>query len=308
MVNRVAEVLGVGRDAVYRRMRGDTVLATEELLLLTAQYGIDLETLMEESNRASYYPTVPYRITSEVEFFEPLAQQAAYAGALRDLSYRNISTELPLPYELALPTMRPFKIFMYGITSWGLSKWQDKPFAANLIHPRALELAGQFVRECFNHSGKDILSPGLFDNTLKQITYMQEMGRFADPNDVNRLLDELLFIAAHLEKMSVLQQRYLPGDVLHDKSPTYQFYLNELPNANNLLLLDSSQRRLQLTMTVSPNYIVTDNEDIVQQSSQWYDGILASSTLLGRGASKRTTVFFNKQRRKIESARVMLLQ
>ena len=47
-VAEISEVLGLGRDPVYRRMRGDTILTPDELSELSRTFHISLDELIFE--------------------------------------------------------------------------------------------------------------------------------------------------------------------------------------------------------------------------------------------------------------------
>ena len=50
-VDELSELLQVGKDAVYRRLRGDTVLAPEEMKVLARHFQISIDDfIFEDSN------------------------------------------------------------------------------------------------------------------------------------------------------------------------------------------------------------------------------------------------------------------
>ena len=68
LVHQVAKVLHVGRDAVYRRLRGDTALTADELMLLADQFKVTMELGGRQHRRS---PTLRYpngRVTMRDEF------------------------------------------------------------------------------------------------------------------------------------------------------------------------------------------------------------------------------------------------
>lgn len=301
MVARVAEVLNLGTDAVYRRVRADTILTAEEMLLLAGKYNLDLNRLSGRKPRPQYEPVIPSYLNSEVEYFEHLNRQQGYVGMLTNVSFRHVSSELPFSYEMAFPCLRTFKIFMYGITTWQLKKWESKKFDPALIDPKAHELAAVFVRTSFDFNGTELLSASIIDITLRQITYMAEVARFKDPNCITNILQELLVLIDHMENMANTGLRFLPDDDISKGRPSYQMYLNELSNSTNLLLLDSDQMDLQTSMTICPNYITTDDKEVFKRSSEWYENLIKNGTLLGSSAPRYTISFFNQLRQKVKA-------
>lgn len=307
MVTAVANLLNVGHDAVYRRMRGDTILATEELLLLALRYNLDLNRISGQKYQAQYRPLIPIHINSELEYFQRLDKQQQYVRAMKDVSFYHVSAELPFPYEVAFPTLRSFKIFMYGITTWQLRKWEDKRYDPSLIDPLVHKLADSFVETSFSLPGKELFSASLLDVTLRQITYMAEVARFKNTNCINKLFDEIFLLIDHLEEITNSGRRFLPGKGPCEECPRHEVYLNELSSSNNLLLVESSPRSFQISMTISPNYITTDDAGVFLQSKSWFDTLIRNGTLLGNSSPKYTISFFNQLRHKTRRTQELLV-
>lgn len=80
MVSALSEALNVGKDGVYRRLRGDTTLSADELIVLAQKYNISLD--VEQTEQVSQgiprfidLPEALHNIKSEIDYFRGLEQQ-----------------------------------------------------------------------------------------------------------------------------------------------------------------------------------------------------------------------------------------
>lgn len=304
MVAAIEADLQLGRNAVYRRMKGDTTLAAGEMLQLARSYNIDLNFVKDNPLRtAAYRPVAPAGVTSEVDFFRAVQRSLQNLKAWRQPSFRYVTPELPLAYEMIFPTLRALKIYFYGLTTWRLEKWRSVPFSLKLIHPEANEIADEFVNMAFQLSGTECLMPTLFDVTIGQIHYLIEIGRLWEKELVQTVFQELTQLNDHLADMSRSRRRYAPGETPAAYHPAGSIYQNEIVSTTNLLFLASCEQQMLVTSPINPNYELTIDAKVYQAADQWYDALLEQGTLLGEGAAKQTAQFFQASQLRIEQGR-----
>lgn len=101
MVKTICEVLNVGRDATYRRLRGDTALSADEMLTLARKFRIQLNQpdIYPDDNQRIYYPNGLNQVKSELEYYQMLEEQCMEMLQLPDLQVDYASPELPFYYE-----------------------------------------------------------------------------------------------------------------------------------------------------------------------------------------------------------------
>ncbi|NJC25818.1 hypothetical protein [Neolewinella antarctica] len=310
MVAAVGEALGIGSNAVYRRVKGDTVLPAAEMLHLAGLYHLDLNLFQgfERDGQTIYETNTPDDLSSEVDFFRIMSERMEFFMLLTDRQCRMVTPELPLSYEMTQPTLRAFKIYTYGVTSWDFKKWADLPFSPELIHPDTWQHVDNYVRMCFDLPSVQFLSPGMVDITLSQIIYFVELGKLKDTKLVDSLFDELHALVNHVEQMANHRLRYLIGDVVDDTRPQFNIRKNEIPSNKSLILLTSLERSIALIPDLHPNVLTTVSKEVIHKSEQWFKLLAEKSTLLGPGAGKQTHRFFRDVHRRINAAQEQLLK
>ncbi len=299
MVIELSEVLNVGRDAIYRRLRGDTVLSADELILLAKKYNIDLN--FDQNRQELYYNNPAYETEQEVDYFRQLARDAGHIIEIEGISIDYATPELPIYYDLLAPTLLAFKVYVYGLTSWNFSKWKGKPFHPSLVSPEVNEIARQLSAGLFQLPGRELWSVGIFDITLRQVVHAVETGRLENPGLVKTIFKEIDSIINHMEEMAGNGKRYLPGEQDKENLPDFQVFHNELTNTNNVIIVKSPKFSSVFSTFVNPNYIVCKDKRIQQQIENWFENLVESSNSLNATGGKYKEKYFNQLRRAIST-------
>ena len=301
LVREVAQVLHVGRDAVYRRLRGDTALTADELMLLAETYDVDtsLPNVQHPRVPTLRYPESREFVRDEYDHFIHLQKRLEEMKKLPNASFDLATPELPMYYEMALPMLLSFKVFMFGITTWNLEKWKHRQFSPDLIDERLHVTAGGVIRNHYTVPARELWSVGILDVTLRQIRYLDQVGRFSNREHVHQLYDELLQVIDHLERMVRLGKRFPLGQEPTDDSPALRVYHNELSNTSNIVLVKSPVRNYLFTTLVTPNYVATADPELVEEVQYWFDNLVEHGSALHSEAGKYAAQYFGYLRRQV---------
>ena len=177
MVYAICNSLNLGRDAIYRRLRGDTALTAEEMLTLAREFDIQLNNpeTCPNSRQQIDYPNGVNQVNNELEYYQQLEEQYTEVLQLKGLEIDYASPELPFYYEFSTPTLLAFKTYIYGLTSWNFNKWREVTFRPELIDPKMFEITDRLMPLLFNVPGRDLWSVGILDVTLRQIEHAVDM-------------------------------------------------------------------------------------------------------------------------------------
>jgi hypothetical protein len=80
-------------------------------------------------------------------------------------------------------------------------------------------------------------------------------------------------------------------------------YHNEISHTNNILLIESDSLNQIYFAYDNPNYIVTDNEDLINYTRNWFEKVRKSALPISLDAEKNRRVFFNIILKQINDAR-----
>ncbi len=299
LVQEVASVLHVGKDAVYRRLRGDTALTADEMMLLAEKYHLKTGVGREKEVPTLRYPDDHYTIRNEFDHFLQLHRRWEELKRLPRGSFDFASPELPMYYELSTPMLRSFKIFMFGLTTWDLEKWKGLDFSPSLIDDELHRIVDDTIRQHYSIPARELWSVGVLDVTLRQLTYMAQIGKFGRPEHIEQIFEELFQIVDHLEQMVHTGKRFPLGGQPDENSSDFRVYHNELSNTSNVVLVKSDVRPFLFTSLVTPNYLATSNPELCAEVQHWFDNLVEHGNALHSESGKYAAHYFGYLRTQI---------
>lgn len=303
MVTEVASTLGLSKDAIYRRLRGTTVLSTNELVQLAHHYGVRLSNPDDAHYFAfNHAETV---IRSPGDYLAQLTDRLTKIQRLSNLFIYLANPGLPFFHEMVYPRLFAFKLFIYGSTCWNFPGWRDRKFSVDLIDRKVLEQARTIGEYSYTIPGRELWTMGMLRATLDQIEYMHITGRFAAEAEAEALLDELESLVQHLESMARHGRKFLPGSSSTD-GPEFFPAHNEVANNDNVILIDSDQISSLFVTFITPNFLQTEEPIFCDLTREWFQGIDSMSSSLGAEAGKYRTWYFNRFYAQLRSTRQRL--
>ncbi|WP_116106706.1 hypothetical protein [Lewinella sp. IMCC34191] len=301
MIEAIAELLHLSRDAIYRRVRGDSQLMANELAELARTF--------DQPMPDGQYQ-IPFRynrsevdIRSPEDYLNQLEVHLARVEQLQDPYIYIANPGIPIFYEMLYPRLLALKLYVYSITCWNFPGWRELAFSDSLIDSRLLERARDIGVASLHIPGVELWSLGLLSTTLDQIEYLHVAGRYAREGEALRLLDEVGGMVNHLNEMARVGRKYAPGGQPEAMSATFRPVHNELANNDNAILIESAHRSSLFVTFLTPNYLQTEDAQICEMTRQWFDRIAAVSGSLGPDANKYREWFFNRLRTQILDTR-----
>lgn len=305
MVNAISEVLNVGRDAVYRRLRGDTVLSANELMILSRKYGVSLDEGTSEKPKSKQltFAATNWEEKSELGYYEKLEAWSHEIKELPGVTLDYVTSELPPHYEMGKPTLFAFKVYTYAHTAWSHNKWKGQEFRPELLDPRAFSIAER-INEClFSLPGREMWSVGILNVTLRQIEHAVEVGAVRNVQLIDKLFTEIEEIVLHMEAMMKSGKRFAPGKQYSDDSPQLQVYNNELMDNSNAILVSSRDFSVAYTTLINPNFLVSKDPVVIRQVERWIGNLTAGANVLHAQPGNYASKFFLRLRRSIAVSR-----
>lgn len=301
MVNAISELLNVGRDAVYRRLRGDTVLSADELMTLAKKYSISLdrEKSVKPSNPQLTHPTTNWMVKSELEHYQQVKDWTTTVFNLPEVRVDFATSELPAHYEFGKPTLFAFKVYVYTQTAWGQKKWKGKEFRPELLDPKVYKIVEQLNENLYSVPGREVWSVGILDVTLRQIEHCVEVGAVKNVDLINKLFAEIEEIILHMEVMTASGKRFAPGDSFDENSPDFEVYNNEMMANSNAILVKSRDYSIAYTALVNPNFLQSKDEVVINQIDSWINNLIEGSNVLSSQSGNYASKFFLRLRRSV---------
>jgi len=305
-VEELAQLLGVQKDAVYRRLRGDTLLTPDEISLLTSTFNLSLDALVYESSSTVFFDFTPFSntVTNVGEYLNGVLNDLKQVQQLPDVRVYFVSYEIPFFYYAFFPELISFKLFIWGKTVWEFDYLKDRPFDFSIISYPDEQVIQDILKSFLNLDTTEIWSVNIIDNTLSQIEYFVNSGGFKNPEDAYVLCDKVLALVRQWRSMAEHGQKFPLGSYSEDMTRgDFQLYQQELLITSNTILVTSPLTKIIFPIISNPNYLKSTDRKMCDYQEDWFKKAIKKSTLLSQQNEKSRNLFFNIMERKIASTR-----
>ncbi|MEM1322093.1 MAG: hypothetical protein AAGG75_17665 [Bacteroidota bacterium] len=302
-VDALSGLLNIGKDGVYRRLRGDTYLTPEEIALLAKTYKVSFDALVfQQSDLLLFtYNMMSKKINNYFDYASQLNHSIDQVLNMVDTRLSYATHEIPLFQYFLFPELTAFKLYVYGITSWNFDFLKDRSFSFDLIPQPTLDLTAEIGRKYNLLSSRELWTVSVVDNTLNQLKYLLDIDKFANRGDAQLICDRLLDLINHTKKMASKGKKFGPGLEPTEKNADYELFYNEFASTNNTILVHTRAGKLLFTTFGNPNYLNTTDQALCEEYESWYNALINNSTSLSTGRSREA--YFNTLEKKTNEVR-----
>lgn len=297
LTNTLADLLCMEREAVYRRMRGDVAFSFSEVAAISNKLGISLDNLIGTHSEKSR----PYQL-SLVEYIDPIEDDykmwSMYNERLREAREDPASCDVECMNVLPAIFLLDYK----SISRFYLFKWYNQyGHSENTVHYRHIELEDklQAIQRVTANESRHIKKtiyiwdPLIFQYIVNDIQYYSSV-RLIDPEDVLLLKEDLL---RFLDKMEVLAGR---GEY-PDTGNAIQFYISNINFDTSYSYLEAKNLHISIIRAFILNSVISLDEKAYEIFRNCMQSLLKSSTMISVSGEKQRILFFERQRRIINS-------
>jgi hypothetical protein len=303
-IDALCQLLNVGKDSIYRRLRGDTLLSPQELNLLANKYNLSLDKMMNlHQNEVLFtFNSFSNKIVHVDDFVNNLIGLLDKFALISEAKMYYASAEIPVFYHCFFSELFSFKLYVWARTVWNLPAYQDKKFHVDLIPYETRQKFNKLIDLYKNLESLELWSLNIFDNTLNQIEYFLEGAMFEQEEDALHLLTALENTCEHMRQMALESKKFN----INDRSKlgnSLTLFQNEIAYTNNTILYIAPEFKLLITTFCNPNYILTRDERICEFSNEWFDTIISKSVLISGINEKQRNKYFDNLQRRINLSR-----
>lgn len=305
-VEQLMELLGVGKDAIYRRFKAETPLTPDELVLLSQTFDISLDELVFEKKDVVpfVYNTFSEPILKFRDFLQEVYRNIQEIHILPDSQFYYTTAEIPVFHYLQFSELISFKMYVWSRTIWNFGDMDDRQFDFGVINEEDLSLAGDILQMYNDIPSTELWHLNIVDNTLNQIEYHLKIGGFRQPKDALVLCDSLLELVDHMRLMAQHGCKFKIGDKPPAKAGTnFDLYHNEMVSTSNTFLAITSLKKVVYSTYNTPDFLRCTDAKMCDYTEDWFNKIIGKSVSISTHAEKSRAWYFNHLRRKVELSR-----
>jgi len=297
LVHVVSELLNIGIDAAYRRIRGSKLLDFEETIKLSSQFRIslDLVSSVTKENQlvCNYLPLNTRNPNNYLTFINAVSSIAERTRLTPESEIIMCGVDIPIFNFLAYRELTYFKVFSWGKSVYGY-QGNFEEFASKLESLDFHNIHKKIAKDYQDTASSEIWTYNTTDTMIRLITYHHEMKHFGDRKFPIFLCEQLLDLINTLHEWTEKAAKG-PNGV------PYKFYVSEIDTGNTLVLFKMSENYRCLVRLFTFNGLNVSDERFCEEAENWLYNLSQRAVLISGASEIERFKFFSGQRQKIES-------
>ncbi len=304
-VEAICKLLGLGQDAIYRRMRGDSSLSSDEIGLLAKTFDVSLDKYIFDKSDSVVFTFNPFsqRVRSFEDYLKIIEDDLAVLIRLPEVEIKDAWTEIPFFYYIYFPELFCFKFYVWGRTIWHFDYLQTRKFTLDIIPIPVIQQAEKILDRYRQIPSTQLWSLSIVDNTLTQIEYHLNSGSFEKPEDALLLCNRVLQLAEHMEQMAICGKKIAVGARADMGGAELELYHNEMLSTNNTIYVQSKVGRSVYTTISNPNFLRTSDDQMCNYTDEWFKNVIDKSRIISQSGEAGRRFFFDRLKKRIEIVR-----
>jgi hypothetical protein len=302
LVSELCDVLEIGQDSAYRRIRGATQLNISEISKLCKHYGISFDVLsdMDIENVTFSFVSLDYSVEKFENYLSSMLKDLKLIKSAPKSKIIYACEDIPIFYNYKYPHLGAFKIFYWmeailNTDSLGAKKFNDTVIPQNLI-----DLGAEIFDVYLDTPSVEVWTETTYLAVLKQIEFFWESGKFESNNQVIQILDELSNLLNDIQLQAQIGKKLFFNHIESGQRSDYELYISEVEIGNNCVLVDLGNVKSVYLGHMSFNTISTMNTKYCQITEEWLNTLIKKSTPISKVAEKNRYQYFRTATQKIE--------
>ena len=287
LVNELSDLLGISMDSSYRRLRGETLLTIDEIIILCNRYNISFDSF---SNIDSNNVTFRYSSMNEGE----KSFQNYMQSLLDDLKVIYACPDIPIFYNYNYPEVANFKMFYWMKSIMNLPELEGEKFHPSKISDKLKDLGKQIFETYAPIPSTEIWTDSTVHNFIKQIKYYWGSGMFEKGSDAIDICLQLKNELSFIRKQAELGKKFVSEEKTNEYKDNYKMYLSEIEIANNCILVSLGETKAVYLSHLTFNVLSTSNVAYCDETEIWINNLIKRSVLISGVSEKHRYQFFNK--------------
>lgn len=296
LANFLTDTLCIGREAVYRRLRGEVAFTIDEVAQISYKLGISIDQIIGNhlSNRVTFDLNMLRSANSMESYYEIVDRYSRifdYVKGDKDTEVYTASNVLPFTLYSSFENLSKFRlcrwIYHHGEikTPNSLSDMRVEERIIN-VHKKLSDSVRQCPKSSF------IWDTNIFLSLVKEIKYFACLN-LVSRDDVKNLKEELYQLLGHMEALSE-KGEFSEGHKVY-------FYLSNIDFEATYTYIEKPDFQISLLRVYSINSMDSQSPQICKMQRNWIQSLKRHSTLISESGEAQRIEFLERQRAIIDT-------
>ena len=271
LANTLADILCMGKEAVYRRLRGEVSFTIDEVALLSQKLGISIDQIVGSH--------VSNKVTFDLNLLHATSALESYYEVY------TASNSLPFTLYSSYENLSKFRLCRWMYQNGDIKtphSLEDMSVDERIVnvHKKLSESIRQCPKTFF------IWDTNIFYSFVKEIKYFASLN-LINKDDVMHLKEELLQLLGVVEHLSI------KGEFSENKKVS--FYLSNISFEATYSYIEKHDYQVSLLRVYSINSMDSQSSYICQMQRNWIQSLKRHSILVSESGEAQRIAFLQKQ-------------
>jgi len=291
LVNTIADILIIDKDAIYRRLRGEVNFSFVEMSVIAKSLGISLDKIVGIENLQTKPSTMNIsRQVNPTEYdYEMFEGHVNLLKSVKDEpDTKIIQSGSSIPHYLFMNYRYLAKFYMF---LWNqASGYGDAGPYHQIIIPERLRALQKDTYKYAQYISSTlyVFDHRIFQAFVSNVKYFHKVGLIKE-EDVSLIKKDLSDFLNNLEYLAIKGKHEETGNKV-------SIFITDIDCDMNYSCFESKNIRLTLFWAFILNAIVSFDNDVFKEACSWIHSFQRMSTLISVSGEKIRAAFFNKQR------------
>ena len=295
LANVLIDILFIGREAVYRRLRGEVPFTLTEAAIISRKLGVSLDKIVGISfkDNAVFDMNVVHHDDPFETYYEIINK---YIGLLKNMG-DDVTSELAtssnmLPQTLYLKhdILSKFRLFKWMYQNENI---KCKHFDELEIPAKLQDIQKEFVNAAEHiHTTSYIWDNRIFAHMVNDVEYFSSIHLLTD-EDQQKIKEVLLLLLNELESLARKGK--------FDSGNKVNIYISNINFETTYSYIESSNLQLSMIRIYAINSITSQDVEMHKSLKEWIQSLKKFSTLISESGEMQRIQFFKEQREIIDT-------
>lgn len=296
VVNVLSGMLNIGRDAVYRRLRGEVPFSFYEVMTISKELKISLD----ELNMGGKATSRPFNLKL-IEYINPAESDFALMEEVNNVlkfvhtdpkaNGGEVTSILPQPLYVKHESLLRFYLFKWKYQT--NSEAHVIPYRDIVIVDQLKRLQEENREWAWSIQTEYILDNQIFHYLVNYVRYFHDIGLISH-DEVREIKDDLLKILHEIDSLS-------RTGIVKETGKKLDIYISNLNIETSYCYIDSTDDQLTIIKAFLLNGIASTDRKTLEELKRWIQSIKRQSFLITGCGERERINFLDEQESIIES-------
>ena len=301
LVDEVAELLSIGNDSAYRRIRGEKPIGLDEMQVLCNKYQVSLDQLLQIQTNTVIFSgnKVDAVIFDFKKYLQDVKDNLQLITTLQNPHIFYYNKDIPIFHYMQFPELCAFKFFFWKRTLIGYPELAKQQFNGEVPNKENSGTAMEIINLYNRIPSTEIWNEESVHITIRQIEFYRQSNIFANKHILLKVYLQLEELLNHIELQAEAGKKFLYNQTPALTAAPFDIYINECLIGDNTIYIQSTERQMTFLNHNGINFIGTQDNNFCDYTFKNLQNIIRKSTHISVSGEKERSIFFNTLRQKI---------